>query len=214
MNVSQWILLVSLTIIGCALRLSAQSPGPDNTSAQAASAKEATSVALPSPSPTVPIEPPSLIPPNILPGPGAGSLPQIPGLLDLQKLNDLFKQTSLGKTSDEARLHLQMVQLEARIRNDEDLNVAKASADDMGTDLEKRHRLKAYYHLYYNKLRALATTPDLKAYLDLQETTHIAVLLQPKVRHETDEALAKAGGGAKALPPPAQAKPAQTTLKP
>jgi hypothetical protein len=201
-------------IIGCVIISSAQSPGPDNTSAQAVNAKEAASVALPSPSPTVPIEPPSLIPPNILPGPGAGSLPQIPGGLDLQRLNDLFKQTSLGKASDEARLHLQMVQLEARIRNDDDLHVARATADEMGTDLEKRHRLKAYYNLYYNKLRALTTAPDLKAYLDLQEAAHVGVLLQPKVRHETDEAIAKAGGGAKALPPPVQAKPPQTTLKP
>jgi len=137
----------------------------------------------------------------------------------LQLLNALFKQSSLGKAADEARLHLQMAQLEIRIKNDEDLHVARAAADGMGTDLEKRRRLKAYYHLYYNKLRALATTPDLKAYLDLQEDAQLLILLQPKVRHETDEAestrLVRAiGAGAKALPTPAQARAPQITVKP
>ena len=34
------------------------------------------------------------------------------------------------------------------------------------TDLERRHALKGYYELYFGKLRVLASTPDLKAYLD------------------------------------------------
>ena len=198
--------MILLTVIS-----QAQSPTPANLAAQPP--------ATPSPSPSVPIEPPSLIPPNILPPPGAESLPQMPGAPELEQLNALFKQSSLGKVADEARLHLQMAQLETRIRNDEDLRVARATADAMGTDLERRHRLKSYYHLYYDKLRSLATTPELKAYVDGQEAAHILLLLQPKVRHETDEGeskkvIAAAGTAAKALPTPVQIKAEQGVVKP
>jgi len=205
-------------MIGCATALWSQSPSPNNTSAQAANALEATSEAAPSPSPIISVEPPSLIPPNILPGPAAGLLPQIPGAADLQQLNALFKQSSLGKAADEGRLRLEVAQLETRIRNDEDLHVARASADRMGTDLEKRHQFKVYYQLYYNKLRALPTTPELKAYLDGQERAHLLFLLQPNTRHETDaaevKALQAAGTGAIALPTPAQARAQQAVIKP
>jgi hypothetical protein len=187
------------------------SPSPDRTSAQATTAQTTASTASPSPSATVAIEPPSLIPPNILPG--ADSLPKIPAARELEQLNAFFKTTSLGKLADEHRLQLQMVALETRIRNDEDLHALKASALKAPTDLERRHWLKSYYELYFKKLRALATTPDLKAYLDAHEAAHKLSLLQPRVRHESDEAeagaLAKASAGAtaaKSLPTPVQAR--------
>jgi hypothetical protein len=187
------------------------SPSPDNSSAQGANAQMAASTASPSPSATVAIEPPTLIPPNILPAPN--SLPQIPAAQELQQLNAFFKTTSLGKVADEHRLHLQMATLETRIRNDEDLHALKASASKAPTDLERRHWLKSYYELYFKKLRALATTPDLKAYLDAHEAAHKMSLLQPRVRHESDEAetaaLAQASAGAtaaKSLPTPVQAR--------
>ena len=85
-----------------------------------------------------------------------------------------------------------MVALETRIRNDQDLHALKATALKVPTDLERRHWLKSYYELYFKKLRARATTPDLKAYLDAQEATRKLSLLQPKVRHESDEAEAAA----------------------
>ena len=143
----------------------------------------------------------------------------MPTAPELEQLNALFKKTSLGKVADEARLHLQMAQLETRIRNDEELHRARAIADARSTDLEKRHGLKTYYHLYYGKLRALATTPELKTYLDAQESAHELILLQPKVRHETDEPEVKklaqaAGAGAKALPTPVQARAEQQAVKP
>ncbi len=185
------------------------SPSPANPSVQAADAEAITPAAAPSPSATVPVEPPSLIPPNILPAPE--TLPKIPDAPALELLNSYFKSTSLGKAADEHRLHLQMVALEARIRNDADLHALKASALRAPTDLERRHRLKAYYEQYYGKLRSLATTPDLKAYLDAQKAAHQLTLLQPRVRHESDEAeaaaLAKASrGAALALPTPVQAR--------
>ena len=201
-----------LLALGAASIAQAQSsPSPDDRSAQTANAQMAPATASPSPSATVSIEPPSLIPPNILPAPD--SLPKIPPTQELQQLNEFFKKTSLGKVADEHRLHLQMVALETRIRNDEDLHALKATALKVPTDLERRHWLKSYYELYFKKLRALATTPDLKAYLDAQEATRKLSLLQPKVRHESDEAeaaaLAKAGAAAtapKALPTPVQAR--------
>ena len=106
-----------------------------------------------------------------------------------------------------------MVALETQIRNDDDLHALKATALKAPTDLERRHWLKSYYDLYFKKLRALATTPDLKAYLDAHEAARKLSLLQPRVRHESDEAeaaaLAKAGAAAttaKALPTPVQAR--------
>ncbi len=196
-----------------AVTVLAQSPSnPDNTSAQAAQAQESTAE-IPTVSPTVaPIEPPSLIPPNSLPGPDAASLPQTPPAPELQQLIDLFKKSSLGKTADEHRLHVQMAELETRIRNDEDLHKLKLSAYAAATDLERRHRFRAYYELYYRKLRARAESPELRDYLAAQAAGHELVLLQPRVRHETDEpeaarlALARAGTAAAPLASPAQAK--------
>jgi hypothetical protein len=207
--------LIAVLIIGAAGAARAQSsPSPDNPSAQAANAQIAASLAAPSPSATAPVEPPSLIPPNILPAPDA--LPKIPNAPELEMLNSFFKNTSLGKAADEHRLHLQMVALETRIRNDEDLHALKASALRAPTDLERRHGLKGYYELYFKKLGALAATPELKAYLEAQEAAHKIILLQPRVRHESDEAeaaaLAAASAGAKgptALPTPVQARASQ-----
>ncbi len=204
----------------------AQGPvNPDNTSAQAAQTIDAAAQPAQSPPPTtIPVEPPSLIPPNTLPGPDAASLPQPPGAADLQLLNSLFKQSSLGKTADEHRLHVQMATLKTQIRNDEGLHQLLATAEAARTDLEKRHRLKTYYQVYYKKLGALATTPELKAYLTAVEVNHELLLLQPKTRHETDEPAAaqlvqaRAGVGATeetsvGLPTPTAA-PIENTIAP
>ena len=200
-------LVAGLTIVCAATAAAQSSPSPAS--------------ATPSASTPAAVEPPSLIPPNILPGPGAAALPQLPSGPDLQTLNALFKQSSLGKAADEHRLHLQMAELETRIRNDEDLHALKAAANKARTDLERRHGLKVYYQLYFQKLRALASTPDLRDYLRAQETARQASLLQPRVRHETDEAeaeaLAKVAGEARsatALPTPVQARASDALRNP
>lgn len=184
---------------------------PDNTSAQAVQTQEAAAEAPSSPTP-IPVEPPSLIPPNLLSSPGPSALPPEPTAPDLQLLNALFKESSLGKTADEHRLHEQAAALKVRIRNDQDLHKLKAFAQQAPTDLEKRRRLKVYYDTFYKKLSALADTPDLKAYIKAQRAGNELLLLQPHVRHETDEAeLAKlaldlAGApGATPAPAPPQA---------
>jgi hypothetical protein len=206
--------LVSALLVTTAVPVWAQTPpNPDNTAEQAEKARTSTAVPAASPSPTAPIEPPSLIPSNILPG--AGELPQIPAAPDLEQLNNFFKHTSLGKAADEHRLHVQMTELETRIRNDQDLHAAKTAALQARTDLKRRHLLHRYYELYYGKLHTLADDPGLRAYVDSQKAAHELILLQPNVRHETDEAQAQALAKAKAgatvapVPVPAQAKPQQ-----
>ena len=199
-------------VVALAPVISAQTlPVSDNSSAQAAQTKQSVSqVPATSPTPSISVEPPSLIPPNILPGPGLGSLPKAPLSPDLKLLNDLFQQTTLGVIADDHRLHVQAALLEERIRNDRQLHELKAAADRAPTDLERRHRLRTYYQTYYQRLRALAEAPDVKAYLQAQEAAHELLLLQPRVRHETDEkevALLAKGqvGTAAPLPAPRQA---------
>jgi hypothetical protein len=204
-------LVAGLAIVSATSAGAQSSPSPASTPTPAVSAETTAAEAEPSPAATVSVEPPSLIPPNILPAPAA--LPQVPAGADLQMLNALFKQSSLGKVADEYRLHLQMVGLETRIRNSEDLHALKMSADKARTDLERRHWLRAYYQLYFKKLRTLALTPELQDYLRAHQAAREASLLQPRVRHETDEAeataLRSAGGGVSAttaLRKPVQAR--------
>jgi hypothetical protein len=192
-------------------------PVPSNASGATSPAELPAVLPQASPSPTAAIEPPSLIPPNLLPPPEA--LPKVPAAPELQMLNDFFKQTSLGKVADEKRLHLELARLETRIRNDQTLHALRAAADTAPTDLERRHRLKTYYEAYYGKLRALATAPDLQGYIVAQKASHQMTLLQPHVRHQTDEAAAAAlakeaaqasvVAPAKPLPTPVQARAGQ-----
>src|SRR5215510_5127139 len=170
-------LVVPLLLISTGSTYAQTTPSPKPSPPQTPNAQTNATVPTPSPSATAAIEPPSLIPPNILPAPN--TLPAVPNAPELELLNSFFKSTSLGKAADEHRLHVQMVALEARIRNDEDLHAIKASAASAPTDLERRHRLKAYYDLYYKKLRGMAETPDLKSYVDAQEAAHKLTLLQP-----------------------------------
>jgi hypothetical protein len=210
------ILAVAVTV-----RIGAQSsPNPTPASSPAAAVNPPANAPLPapSPSPTAAIEPPSLIPENILPPPN--SLPQVPRTPDLEALNAFFKQTSLGKKADEQRLHLATAKLEVQIRNDPDLHRLWADALRQRTDLDRRHRLRIYYPAYYKKLRNLAATPELKAHISAEEAGRELSLLQPRVRHETDgaaaAALAKARAGASAaprMPTPIQAR-ASDALRP
>ena len=167
---------------------------PDNTGGQAVRAEAAAAplpVASPALSPNAPVEPASIIPPNTLPAPGPTSLPAIPASPELKQLNELFKRSSLGKIADEHRLHVQMSALQIQIRNDADLQELKAAALEAPTDLERRHGFRRYYELYYRKLVARADSPELRDYLKAQEAAQELTLLQPRTRHETDEAEAQ-----------------------
>lgn len=123
--------------------------------------------------------------PEILPG-----LPPLDGPLvspspagpSLEELDALFKQSSLGKAADEARLHVQWRELSNRTVNDPDLVAARSRAETARTDLEKRDRLRSYYRMFFDRMRRKAVSPELQAYLETRKTEHIALLAQSKVR--------------------------------
>jgi hypothetical protein len=113
------------------------------------------------------------------PPPTEGTAPRIPAI---EELDQAFKQSSLGKAADEARLHAQWRELSNRIINDRDLVEARAHAGRAKTDLEKRHRLRAYYTMFYDRMRAQAGSQELKSYIDTHKTQHLALLAQNRVR--------------------------------
>jgi hypothetical protein len=121
--------------------------------------------ATPQPSPSVPEN--------------EGVAPRIPAI---DELDQAFKQSSLGKAADEARLHAQWRELSNRIINDPDLVEARAHAGRAKTDLEKRHRLRAYYTMFYDRMRTQAGSPELKTYIDTHKVQHLALLAQNRVR--------------------------------
>ena len=114
---------------------------------------------------------PSPIPPNG---------PELPEISELDQ--NFSKPRSLGKEADEARVHIEWRQLKNRTVNDPEVQAAKAYAQAARTDLEKRNRLRSYYNVYYERMSALATTPELKLALQALKTTHQAPLNQPRVR--------------------------------
>jgi hypothetical protein len=119
--------------------------------------------------------------PQISPTPpqDEGPAPRIPAI---EELDQAFKQSSLGKAADEARLHAQWRELSNRIINDRDLVEARANANRAKTDLEKRQRLRAYYTMFYDRMRGQAGSQELKNYIDTHKTQHLTLLAQNRVR--------------------------------
>ncbi|PYL70048.1 MAG: hypothetical protein DMF28_01015 [Verrucomicrobia bacterium] len=66
--------------------------------------------------------------------------------------------------------------------NDPEVQTAKAYAQAARTDVEKRNRLRAYYDIYYQRMSALATTPEIKLALKDLKASHQGSLAQPRVR--------------------------------
>jgi hypothetical protein len=94
----------------------------------------------------------------------------------------MFKPSSLGKAADEARLHQQWREISNSTINDPDLVAARRSAEAATTDLIRRKRLRTYYTMYYDRMRAKAQTPELKNYIDTQKAQHLGALAQNRVR--------------------------------
>ena len=105
------------------------------------------------------------------------------------QIDEIFKQTSLGKEADERRLHIEWRQLQNQVVNDPDIVATKRSAEMARTDLEKRQRLRDYYDLYYGRMRVLARSVEMRSALDQLKMTHLSQLTQARVRHETDSDL-------------------------
>jgi hypothetical protein len=108
--------------------------------------------------------------------------PNGPELPELKELDDSFKPKSLGKDADTLQVHALWRQLKNRTVNDPDVQGAKKYAQAARTDLEKRKRLRNYYEIYYQRMSALATTPELKLALQALKDVHQIVLAQPRVR--------------------------------
>ena len=108
--------------------------------------------------------------------------PNGPELPELKQLDESFKPKSLGKNADELQIHALWRQLKNRTVNDPDVQAAKKYAQAARTDLEKRNRLNSYYELYYKRMSALATTPELKLALQALKDAHQGILAQPRVR--------------------------------
>jgi hypothetical protein len=127
-------------------------------------------------------EQPTASPPEAVPTPSA-TVPE------LSEIDEVFKQTSLGKEADELRLRVEWRQLANRVVNDPEIVAAKKSVELAHTDLEKRQRLRAYYNIYYGKMRALASSTEMKTALDAVKTEHLSHINQPRVRHLSDGSL-------------------------
>jgi hypothetical protein len=108
--------------------------------------------------------------------------PNGPELPELKQLDDSFKPKSLGKDADALQVHALWRQLKNRTVNDPEVQAAKKYAQAARTDLEKRKRLSDYYEVYYKRMSALATTPELKVALQQLKDVHQGTLAQPRVR--------------------------------
>ena len=108
--------------------------------------------------------------------------PNGPELPELKQLDQSFKPPSLGVEADGAKLRIEWRQLRNRTVNDPAVQAAKTYAQSARTDLEKRHRLREYYDIYYQRMLALAATPEIKLTLQSLKTSHEGLLAQPRVR--------------------------------
>ena len=108
--------------------------------------------------------------------------PNGPELPDLKQLDDSFKPKSLGPDADALKVHVLWRELKNRTVNDPQVQEARKYAQAARTDLEKRNRLRNYYDIYYQRMSALATTPELKLALQQLKDAHENILAQPRVR--------------------------------
>jgi hypothetical protein len=108
--------------------------------------------------------------------------PNGPELPELKQLDQSFKPPSLGTDADGAKMRVEWRQLRNRTVNDPAVQAAKTYAQSARTDLEKRNRLREYYDIYYQRMSALATTPQIKLTLQSLKTSHEGLLAQPRVR--------------------------------
>ena len=114
------------------------------------------------------------------PAPTAPSI--VPDVQELSQLDEIFKQTSLGKTADDYRLHLEWRRLRNQVVNNPDVMAAKKAAESARTDLERREQLRQYYNIYYAHMQALAKDPQVKSGLNVMEAAHLELLSQSRVR--------------------------------
>ncbi|MDQ3118684.1 MAG: hypothetical protein M3Q89_03815, partial [Verrucomicrobiota bacterium] len=150
-------------------------------------ASEAPSVQVSPASSPLPTPAPQLIPPDVLPlsertaspAPGGSSSLSIP------QLDDAFARNPAHTVADATRRQIEWRELRNRIANDADLKAKLRLAEAAPTDLKKRKLLRSYYDAYFGRMTALASTPEMKAYLKDRKTEQLNKLPQPRVRPDT-----------------------------
>jgi hypothetical protein len=129
------------------------------------------------------VEPPNLVPDSLPTGPHRRPPPAlIKTAPALAELDAAFQKSPLAKEAEEQRLHLEWRQLQNRIVHDPEVVAAREAATKTKTDVEKRARLRAYYNIYYAHMQALASSPEVKNYLNGQKAGVLNSLAQPRVR--------------------------------
>jgi hypothetical protein len=132
------------------------------------------------------VEPPRLVPDSSLTIPHHRNLPDLPKTApSLSELDAAFQKSPLAREAEEYRLHVEWRQLQNRVANDPEVIAAKAATTTTRTDLEKRVRLRAYYNISYAHMQALASSPEVRSYLDAKKAAILGSLAQPRVRPET-----------------------------
>ena len=110
----------------------------------------------------------------------AGARPE--NVPELSQLDEMFKQTPMGKAADAQRLRVEWRQLKNKVANNPDLIAIKRSADAARTDLEKREKLRAYYKLYFARVRQFPMSPEMKQYVDAMQASQLGLTAQSRVR--------------------------------
>jgi hypothetical protein len=101
---------------------------------------------------------------------------------ELSQLDEMFKQTSMGKAADAQRLRVEWRQLKNKVVNDPDLIAIKRAAEAARTDLEKREKLRAYYKLYFARVRQFPMSPEMKQHVDAMQALQLGLTAQSRVR--------------------------------
>ena len=101
---------------------------------------------------------------------------------ELSQLDEMFKQTSMGKAADAQRLRVEWRQLKNKVVNDPDLIAIKRAAEAARTDLEKREKLRAYYKLYFARVRQFPMSPEMKQHVDAMQASQLGLTAQSRVR--------------------------------
>lgn len=166
-------LIIPALLFSCATLVRAQEP-PLPAATETPTASPSVRPELNIPDIPLTVEPAPLVP-NTSPAPNKSAPP-------LQELDAAFKRSSLGQAAEEQRMHVEWRKLKNRTVDDPEIVAAKAAAEKARTDLEKRNLLRAYYKLHYARMQALASTPELKAYLEEKKKAMLRDLDQPHVR--------------------------------
>ena len=164
---------IPAVLFSCALLVSAQEP-PLPAATETPTASPSVRPDLNIPEIPLTVEPAPLVP-NTSPAPSKSAPP-------LEELDAAFKTSSLGKAVEQQRMHVEWRKLKNRTVHDPEVVAAKAAAEKARTDLEKRNLLRASYKLHYTRMQALASTPEVKAYLEEKKKSILSSLDQPHVR--------------------------------